>query len=162
MAITAGQFIEDAYSSLIVAGAEEPIESPDFQLGLRYVNRMFARLSGIGLPTGFTAVNSADDVLTIADTIEADTLSLFALLIAPHFLPGQAVPVLVAQDAQEAKRSLAQQLVSVPQTTLPNTLPLGSGNECLTDQRFFPGDEQANLLDELNGTLLLEDSTGEA
>ncbi|MCK5602023.1 hypothetical protein KAR91_09145 [Candidatus Pacearchaeota archaeon] len=160
MAITAGQFIRDAYSSLIVAGAEEPIESVDMQLGLRYMNRMFARLSGIGLPTGFTEVDSTDDVLSIADTIEADTLSLFALLVAPHFLPGQDVPILVVNDSKEAKRSLAQQLVSVPQTTLPNTLPLGSGNECFSDQRFFPGPDQATLLDELNGALLLEDETG--
>ena len=135
---TAAEVISDTLAQLLVRQSEAPLQPDEFASGVRALNNMMASWADGGLPLGYTAVDSLSDEVTVPDSaIEAIEFNL-ALRLAPQF--GSAPSQLIMINAKESLNALRRSIILPPVAIFPDTLPIGSGNECNTDIRFYPGD----------------------
>ena len=161
MAEKAGDIIKDALTEITVLGAEAPVEPTDAQGAIRYLNRMMAALDARGIDLGYTEVNSLGDTITVpAGANEAMVYLLALRLFNQYSEDGAAVPVILAQNARDGLKTLAQIAVNIGATEYPDTLPIGSGNEEESRRTsHFYADLQDTILAEVGGSVGLEEST---
>lgn len=156
---TAESVVKDILQEILVQASEQAVEAVDFQFTVRYMNRYMAQLA-VTTPLGYTVVSKPDDLITIPDGAINGLIFNVALKIITSFdiAPGQML-FENAKDGLAAMRKISRNRVK---TRHPSTLPIGSGNECWGDNsRFYPGEEAA-ILTEQNGNILLEDNTHES
>jgi hypothetical protein len=158
MSETAAAVIEDILQELLVQGAESPIDAPDSQVAMRYMNRYMTMLSAKGVDLGYTAVTNLGDIITIADGAIMGLIKNVAISLATQF----DVPVSgqLRADAMDGLAAMRKLGITYLPTSMPCTMPIGSGNEGGTwrnDDHFYncPDD---SILNETNGNILLEDS----
>ena len=155
---TAESVINDILQEILVQASEQPIEAVDFQFVRRYMNRYMAELA-ITNPLGYTQVTLPTDPITIPDGAINGLIYNVALNVVTSFdmnPGGMLIPN--AERGLKTIRKISRNLIS---TKHPSTLPIGSGNECWSnDTHFYPG-EQDSILTEQNGNILLEDTTNE-
>ena len=154
---TAQTVINDALQEILVQSSEQPIQAVDFQTAKRYLNRMMSTVPFVGL--GFTTVSLPDDVITVPDAaIDGIIFNLAKRLLSSYDMPITAELMLSAKDGLKQIRRIT---VKVLPTSLPCTLPVGSGNESgdsFRSQHFYPcPDDEA--LTEQGGSILLESDT---
>ena len=113
----------------------------------------------VTVPLGYTSVKNPTDLITIPDGAMNGLIYNVALNVVTSFdiAPGAMLPI-NAERGLKAMRKLSRNLIS---TKHPSTLPIGSGNECTTDNSHFYGSEEITILTEQNGSILLEDTTNE-
>ena len=155
---TAEAVVKDILQEILVQASEKPIKAVDFQFVVRYMNRYMAQLA-VTVPLGYTTITSPDDLITIPDGAINGLIFNVALKVVTSFdIPASPSLYENAKDGLNAMRKLARNNV---RTLHPSTLPIGSGNEYCGDyQKFYPGEEAA-ILTEQNGNILLEDITNE-
>jgi hypothetical protein len=134
------EIVEQSMSLLVVAGAEEPIESVDAQLVLSTMNDMMAEWGETGIVTGYTIVNSLDDPVTVQDSQLAAIKYNLAVRIAPHYITTGADLSAVFATAETTFDNLLLQTISAPKAIFPNTLPMGTAQTCDNGSVFFPGE----------------------
>lgn len=157
MAETASSVIEDALTELLVQAQEQSIQAPDFQISIRYMNRMMATFAANGISLGYTIVSNPADVITIPDGAIEGLIFNLALRLAKQFeMPVSQGLFLNAAEGKQAMRKLA---ITIKPTKFPCTLPKGSGNEGdFIDDKFFPCPEDS-ILTEAGGNISLESDT---
>jgi hypothetical protein len=93
-----------------------------------------------GLTPAFIEVANRDDIVNIDNNARAAFKFTLAIRIAPAF--ERIVTLALATNADTALQRLQASTVFIGDVAFPDTLPEGSGNDCLTDTRFFPQNEK--------------------
>lgn len=152
---TADQVVKDILQEVLVYSSEQPLEAVDFEFVVRYMNRYMAQLA-VTVPLGYTKVTNPTDLITIPDGAMNGLIFNVALRILNSF--DVTVGQMLAENAKDGLMAMRKIARNKVRTKHPSTLPIGSGNYCEQDlQVFYEGDE-AKILDELNGNILLEDA----
>ena len=155
----ASEVIDRAASLIVVRAAEQPLTADEVNTFIELLNDMLTEWEAAGIALGFTKVHDRGDEMTVADsTLRAIKYNL-AICAAPEF--DKQVPPALSGIADASYRNLLMQFITPPSTSFPNTLPIGTGNECNGSIRYFPGPEENVLLDEIDGSLLVEENTGD-
>ena len=158
MAETAATLVTDALGGVFAVGTEQPVEQNDINTGIRYLNRMMARLDAMGISLGYTNVSSPSDAITVADGAIDGMVTNLSLKLAPVY--GEPVTAELFADAKDGLAAMRKLAVLILPTQHPCTLPIGSGNE---GDRFrndhFYGCPDAEILNEQGGSILLESET---
>jgi len=152
--------IVDAFQLIGVLGEEEPFQPAMAQTGIRFMNRMMARLAAIGLDLGYTEVTNLASPITVPLGAVEGIISNLARLLGPQYsVPvGQEV-VIAARKGIVAMNALA---TNIGPSRYPDNLPRGSGNDVpgFTSSHFYP-DLENTILAETPGSIGLEDGTYE-
>ena len=158
MTETAGEVASDILLELVVLGADADLDPSETLSTLRYMNRFMSMIAAKGINLGYTQVTSLDDTLTIADGAIIGLIKNVAKLVAPQY--GAVVtPELheAAKDGLDAMRRLG---TTITASSMPCTLPRGSGNEgdVQNGWKFYdcPADQ---ILTETDRNIILEDDT---
>jgi hypothetical protein len=161
MTETAGTVAKDILLELVVLGAEATLEADEIESTIRYMNRYMTMIEADGISLGYTKVSSLSDPITVADGAIMGMIKNVALMLAPQYgaIVSQEL-ILGARNGMSAMENLA---VEVAASSLPCTLPIGSGNEWsgFNAQRFYPCADDA-VLTEQNQSIFLEDDTNGA
>jgi hypothetical protein len=154
---TAQEVINDILQEIVVQASEQPIQTVDFQTARRYLNRMMSMVPYVGL--GYTKVTLPSDLITIPDAAVIGVIKNCAvLLLSTYDMPITTELNAAARDGLKEIRRLT---VNILPTSMPCTLPIGSGNEqenTFNNQHFYacPSDDIAT---EQGGSILLESDT---
>ena len=149
---TAESIINDALVEILVQQSEQPIQTEDFQMGRRYLNRMMAMSPFNKL--GYTIVTNPSDLITVPDgAIFGIVKSLAKTLLVPYDMP---LTNELSLDVREGLKEIRRITVNVRSTSMPCTLPLGSGNEQTYSNNHFYNCPDDELLTEDGGSILLE------
>ncbi len=157
MTETASSVITDALGEAFINAMEQPTEAADMQKGIRYLNRMMAKLDAKGISLGYTVVNDPTDLITIPDGAIDGLIMNLAVALAPSY--GEQVSPELFQNAKSGMKAMLDIAVVALPRKLPCTLPVGSGNyDTRYNDKFFPCPD-STVLTEDNGNILLESGT---
>jgi len=141
---TGQEIVTDALYEISVITDEVPMESSYMVRGMRKLNDMLSEWDKSGIPLGFIPLaDETDDVLIPREYNNAVIVNLAGLL-APTF--NKEVGPTLAAKIKSANDALLNMTVKIGRTTLPSTLPTGSGNGVgYCDERFFPETDTTNF-----------------
>lgn len=156
---TAAQVAKASLQAILVQASEAPLEPDEYQDFIFAMNNYMASLAAKGINLGYTVVEDLGDEITIPPGAVSGLIFNMALQSVPYY-GGVVTPELAlsAREGMQAMRHLGQ---FITPTTLPSTLPVGSGNEGAGDtyaSHFYTG-VAASVLAETNGAIALEVST---
>lgn len=143
---TMREVVQDAFEEIGVKKAEVELTNDELQSGIRRANDLFTSWSDIGYIKGYNPVSNGDDIIELdVSAIGAGKYNL-ATRLAPSYQ--KVVTVELATIAADTFTTMINANVFIPDVAFPDTLPLGSGNECadshLTD-RFFNENKKENF-----------------
>ena len=154
---TAAEVIQDALSEILVQPSEAPIQADEAQTAIRAMNRMMAQFDSQGISLGYTKVTSLGDLVTIPDGALNGLVYNLALRLSPQFdAPVTQALVAAAADGLDAMRRLSVEIIP---SSLPPTLPIGSGNEGEYCQDHFYDEDDTAILTETGAFISVEDET---
>ena len=104
-------------------------EDVNFSDGLRYLNRMMAKLEINGIDVGYTSVNALDDVLTTPNTVILGMVKNLALILWPQYNVDPVNPLIKFSAKRSLNSMRCQAIQIIPPAQFPSTLPRGSGNQ---------------------------------
>lgn len=85
MAESASTVVTDALQEILVQAAEQPVESDEMQIGIRFLNRMMAAWASMGYSLGFTVITNPSDDLTVPDGALDPIIANLAVRLASVF-----------------------------------------------------------------------------
>lgn len=144
--ITMSEVVQDAFEEIGVKTAEVPLTDDEMQSGIRRCNDMLTEWDDTGTISGYTPVIYASDEISVdRNAVGAIKLNL-AIRLSSSF---QAVvtPALAA-NADSSLSALRASNAFIGRVAFPDTLPMGSGNQCGDDYHndtFFPGGKKGNF-----------------
>lgn len=153
---TALTLINDALNDLEVKSAEVELTDNEKATGVRYLNRLMTSLAAGGLQVPYKKVTDPTDETNIPDWYEELVVTYLAIRMAPSFGIVSINSGLIAA-AQAAMANVQSRIVQTTETSFPNTLPCGAGNDVYQTTKFFTFDENQLYID--NGENL-DDNTG--
>lgn len=140
------QIVNGAAEELGVKEAESALEAADFQSILNRLNDLGTEWADIGLTPAFKEVFNSTDLVDIdRNAVSAFKLNL-ALRIAPSF--ERIITQALATNALTTLQTLQASSIFIGKVAFPDTLPIGSGNECsedIFDRRFFEENRKENF-----------------
>ena len=140
------EVVQDALEDLGVKTAEIPLTNDELQSGIRRVNDMLLEWSDLGLTPGYNESLNGSDVLNVDRNAISAIKSNAAIRLAPSFQkPLTQALVIVAKETRDA---LETSSVFIGDVAFPDTLPIGSGNECsdfYDEVRFFNENPKVNF-----------------
>ena len=158
---TVAQVAKASLQAILVQASEAPLEADEYQDFIFAMNNYMNSLAAKGLNLGYTAVSDLGDEVTVPAGALTGIIANMAIQSVPYY-GGVVTPelALTAREGMQAMRHLGQ--IIIP-TRLPNTLPVGSGNE---DNQFGNGlhfypEIEPTILTEVNGSIALEVSTND-
>ena len=140
------EVVEDAAEEIGVKTAEIPLEPDELQSGIRRCNDMLSEWADIGLTPGYNIVTNGTDELEVDRNAIAAIKYNLAIRMAPSF--NRAVSQSLFLIANDTYERLAASTDFIGEVAYPDSLPLGSGNECSasdTDRRFFTQNKEENF-----------------
>lgn len=140
---TALQIVEGAAEELGIKSAEVALESADAQAIFRRMNDMLTEWADTGLAPAFVEVSDLNDSVNIDRNAVGAAKFALALRIASAFQ--RVVNPELRESARDSMEALERSVVFIGEVAFPDTLPTGSGNDCLTDSRFFEQNKKANF-----------------
>lgn len=138
MAETANSLVSDILREIYVQADEQQIESIDFEVAARYVNRFMAELSALGIDIPWVDIeNPADTIYAPSGAISGIIANVAVNLCGQYDVNVSAPLAAAAERGMQAMRHLG---VNIGKQNFPSTLPIGSGNENWldNDSHFFP------------------------
>ena len=141
---TALQIVNSAAEKIGVKTAEIPLEADDYRVIFEEMNDMLSEWADSNItPTFSDVTNSTDTVDVPRDAIGA-VKSMLAVRVAPIFQ--KTISPGLATSASMAYNRLLASSVYIGPVAYPDTMPMGSGNECWEhDDRFFPENKVENF-----------------
>lgn len=134
---TANQLISSAFSLALSNSADIPLEADEIADGILQLNHMMASWN---LPLGYTVIFHASDSVSVPDYAIDAMINNLAVRLAPGF--GQVVAPDLRENARQSKKDLMKIAIVIGRSSLPKTLPQGTGNH---DDHgiFYPPDAAA-------------------
>ena len=111
-----------------VVSSKYAIQDVDLADGLRYLNRMMAKLDLEGASLGYTTLNSVDDVITVPDSVILAMVKSLAATLWGQYNSSPINPLIKIQAEKSKDTMLTQGFELLSATQYPDTLPVGSGN----------------------------------
>lgn len=146
MPTTARDVIDDAFGTIGVLAAETALEPHEIQDGLRFLNDMLSSWQGSYVGLGAAPVASATDSLRIPRwAVQHAKFQLAQTLASPYQKPLSAVTV---ANIKLASNRFTRNITSNIKVDLPDTLPIGSGNQDSVDligKEFFGPADRRNF-----------------
>jgi hypothetical protein len=156
---SASQVIKSALQRILVQASEADLEPDEYQDAMFSMNNYMLSLDASGISLGYTEVKNLGDEVTIPLGALRGLIANLAIEISPDY--NGIVSTGLATAAIEGLKAMRMIGQSTPTSSMPATLPIGSGNEhagLQSDNHFYPGEEAA-ILDEYSGYIGLEDNT---
>lgn len=142
---TASDIIRGALRKLGVRDSETPIEADEIADGLDDLNDFGSTLEQT-IPLGFVPLSSVGDEVNIP----REAVSMYKLNLALYMATDYGVPIpqTLVMTAAEAKDRVMTAFQSPLDVSYPDSLPIGSGNDCdyyYEDQKFFSSNNKDNF-----------------
>ena len=144
--VTMREVVQDAAEEIGAKTAEIPLESDELQSGIRRCNDMLTEWDDIGIISGYNPVLNGDDILEADRNAVAAIKYNLAIRMAPSFR--KVVSTALGVIASDTLSRLEASGAFIGNVEFPDTLPMGSGNECPgldTDRRFFNSNKIENF-----------------
>jgi len=135
---TAADIIRGALRKIQILGSESPIEDDEIADGLEDLNDWGTELEASTLQLGFVPVASPGDTVNIPAQAVGMYKNNLAIYMAGEY--GAPVTQTLVKSARDSMDRALITFAPVINVEFPDTLPIGSGNECdliIEDQRFF-------------------------
>jgi len=143
---TLREVVEDAFEDITVKKAETALESDELQSGIRRANDMLAQWNDLGIIVGYNPVTDPDAELELEASAIAAAKSNLAIKLAPSY--SKPITSVLAENARTSLDMLRNANAFIGSVAYPDTLPIGSGNECpdsFRNQRFFEDNKEENF-----------------
>lgn len=143
---TIREVVQDAFEEIGVKTAEVSLTGDELQSGIRRCNDMLLEWDDIGIIVGYSEVLNGDDVINVERNAIGAIKYNLAIRLAPSFQ--KPVGIALAALASGTMEVLMASNTDISNIAYPDTLPLGSGNQCAnndTDRRFFPNNKLDNF-----------------
>lgn len=154
---TAAQLITAILQEDVIQASEAPLEADETQDALFALNNYMFELAADGINLGFTEVTDLGDEITVNRGAINGVVKNVALQIAQQY--GAPVTQTLLAQAANGLRVMTKLSVTLPSSPYPDTLPIGSGNECGTTNTHFYGDTDDTLDTEQGLTIAPEVNT---
>jgi hypothetical protein len=138
----ASEWIRDALQEIGQQAAEQPLTADQIQTCIRYANRMMRAKAPLAL--GYSVISSASDEVTIPPYAEEWAVKGLAVRLASQFAAYDGLAELKMEANEAFKDVLRNQPLDISQS-MPETLPVGSGNQQVWTQTFYPADPNLEL-----------------
>lgn len=143
---TAAQIVDGAAEEIYIKTAEIALEAEDAQKIFERMNDMLLEWADIGITPGFKEVfNISDEVIIDRHAVAAVKYNL-AIRCASVFK--KQVSGALGEMSQSTLERLMASVDFIGDVAYPDTLPLGSGNECPDfnlDNKFSPANKEDNF-----------------
>lgn len=159
---TAEQVLKSSLQRILVQASEAPLEQDEFGDAINDMNNYMFALDAEGVTLGYTEITSLSDEVTIPIGALRGLIANLAIEISPDY--GGIISEGLRKAAKQGMIAMENLGVSIGQSFLPATLPVGSGNETEGASRsthFYP-DSEAEILAETTGAIGLETGTEDA
>lgn len=143
---TALQIVEGAAEEIGLKTAEIDLEDEDSQKIFDRMNDMLVEWADVGITPRFNEVFDINDTVEIDRNANAAIKFNLAIRCAPTFQK-LITPALV-ENADSTFRRLKASTNIIGDVAFPDTLPIGSGNQCPDvniDRRFFNTNKKVNF-----------------
>ena len=142
---TIREVVEDAFEEIAVKTAEIPLTDDELQSGIRRCNDMLTEWDDIGIIVGYTPVLNGSDTIEVERNAIAAVKYNLAMRLAPSF--SKPVTQILFSLAEDTLNTLRASSSIVGKVAYPDTLPIGSGNECYdyNYNRFFNANKTENF-----------------
>lgn len=143
---TMREVVEDAMEDITVKKAEVALTSDELQSGIRRLNDMLAQWDQLGIVIGYNPVTNGDDNLELEPAAIAAAKSNLAIKLAPSY--SKPITSALAENARQSLDMLRNMNAYIGPVAYPDTLPIGSGNECpdnFLNKRFFDDNKKENF-----------------
>jgi hypothetical protein len=143
---TALQIVNGAAEEIGVKTAEIDLEPEDSQKFFERMNDMLTEWADIGLTPGFNEVFDINDDIDIDRNANSAVKFNLAIRCAPSFQ--KLITPSLTNNADSTFTRLQASTHIIGEVALPDTLPIGSGNQCPDvniDRRFFNTNKKENF-----------------
>lgn len=135
----ARSIIQRAFAEVVQSKYEA--SASELQDGLRYMNRMMARLESEGVEVNYTSLSSLDDELTSPMTTIMGIVKNLAVSLWPQYNSKPLNPALKFWADRALNSMRIQAIDGLSASQFPATLPVGSGNyQGLYHEDFYTND----------------------
>lgn len=138
--------VEDAFEEIGVKTAEVDLTGDELQSGIRRCNDMLLQWDDLGIIVGYNEVLNGDDVVNVERSAEGAVKYNLAIRLAPSYQ--KLITPALAAIASGTLDVLMASNTDLSNIAYPDTLPLGSGNQCANNdinRRFFPNNKTDNF-----------------
>ena len=138
--------VNSAFEEIGVKAAEISITDSELQSGISRCNDMLIEWDQLGTIKGYKEVLNGDDILNVERHAVGAIKYNLAVILAPSYQ--KIVTPALAAIADSKLMALQATANDLSEIAYPDTLPLGSGNECGNSyykNRFFPENEKVNF-----------------
>ena len=136
---TPNDYIKDALEDLGYLAAETPLEATDSTKAFGILNDMLAEWGDTGILPGARPVENLTDVVRAPRAVDAAIKANLAGRCSPSFR--RPISPELAAVIKSTSEALLRLTAKIGQVNFPDTLPIGSGNECFEYNRFFKIEE---------------------
>lgn len=148
--------VRDALQEIGQQAAEQPVQSDEMATGIRNLNRLMSGYANLGL--GYTILSSGSDEVTIPTYAEDWIILALAKRLSAQFPSlSDSDKISLDNNLKVAWNNLLENQQVISDCTYPSTLPIGSGNQGVFGNRFYPIDDN-NILAEDGDNILLEEA----
>lgn len=156
---TAERVINAALRKIIVQGSESPLEPDEYQDAIFAMNMLVSDWDANNISLGYTLITNLSQEVTVPTGALRGLVANLAIACAPEY-DGVVSPELVT-EANQGMATIRMIGQSIPTSSYPSTLPLGSGNYNLQWglTGFYYPDQEAVILGETTGSIGLEVDT---
>ena len=128
------------------------IQDIDLQDGLRYLNRMMAKLQSEGYNLGYESLSEVDSDISAPDTVVLGIVKNLAMTLWPQYNTDPLNPLIKFSADRAKKTMLIQGFDGITPTQYSDNLSKGSGNYQKYDDNFYSNDrDQSKFLEVENG-----------
>lgn len=105
------------------------IQDVDLSDGLRYLNRMMAKMEGEGVTLGYTNLSSVDDHVNVSPVVYLGMVKNLALILWNQYKADDINPLISIYAKKTKSTMLVQGFAEIDPSPYSGNLPMGSGNE---------------------------------
>ncbi len=144
---TAEEVLNRAFSKAGIKRAGIDLTDDEYATGIDVMNDLLTQWASIGISLGYTRVTVRTDEVTVQNWALKVLKSNLAPLIAGEF--ERPLTTIMIGEASGDFKLLLQRKVQLDETYLPDTLPVGSGNNpdnLVGNGNFFPDQDFNDIL----------------
>jgi hypothetical protein len=158
---TAAKVLKAALQRILVQASEAELEPDEYEDAIFAMNNWMLALDAEGVELGYTEVTDLGDDITVPIGALRGLIANVAIEVAPDYDGEVSNDLRIAASAGLKVMRLIGQ--TIPTSSYPSTLPIGSGNESggtrwWSGYHFYP-DSEAEILAETTGAIGLEVDT---
>ncbi len=133
---TAGDVIQTALKRILVQASDAPLEPDEYQDALESLNDLMAAYEADGIRLGYTPVDNVEDEVTVPAGARRGIIANLAVEISADY--GGNITAALTRQASEGMQTMRKLGQATIRSVLPDSLPVGSGNEgCYGNDSHF-------------------------